>query len=381
MTESPANPPPSSRSSRDESSPPQVAWIAAEGTLARQVRILRPLAVGLVDELVAPRVVCPRQADVRGLPAPPLEILRYRRPAWWEPGGWRRCVERMAAELAKRKVNLLHALEARAAGLAKALARVLDVPFLVSSDSLRDRRRLWPLGGHCAGVLAAGEPVRRALSGHVLGGGPPVRLLRPGTYQTRRATCFREDGLQTSILVGGRLDQSGPLETVLRALAEIQGRKYDCAFFLIGAGRAERRIRRRAEQLDLRESLTIASAPPAGQMPGLFKAADVYIAAAGRQSVDVPALLALSAGVPVLAAGADASDFLIDGQTALLYSPSDPAELTMKLTSLLDDRDAARSLAETALAYLREHHSAARMVREMAGVYLAAVAGEKAGSV
>ena len=358
----------------DEAPPPRVAWVAAAGTLGRQGRVLHPLAIGLMDELITPVVVCPRQADVRGLPVPPLELLTYRPPAWWEPGKGRH-VERLAAELARRKVGLLHGLEARAAGLTKSLARALDVPYLLSSDSLRDRHRLWPLGGRCAGVLAASEPVRAALSGHLLGSAE-VRLLRPGTYQTRRATCFDEPGLQTSILIGGRMDQAGPVETVLRALGEIQGRQYDCAFFLIGTGRAERRIRRRAEQLHLLQNLTIASGQPVGQMPGLFKAADLYVAAVGRQSLDVPALLALAAGVPVLAAGAAASDFLIDGQTALLYSPTDSAELTMKLTSLLEDPDAARSLAETALAYLREHHSAGRMVAETAEAYRAAVRGE-----
>ena len=71
----------------------------------------------------------------------------------------------------------------------------------------------------------------------------------------------------------------------------------------------------------------------------------------------------------VLAAADETCDFLIEGKTAMLFDKGNAEELTVKLRSLLDNPQAARELAESALSYLREHHSAPKMVSGVAKIY------------
>jgi len=80
-------------------------------------------------------------------------------------------------------------------------------------------------------------------------------------------------------------------------------------------------------------------------------------------------LLAMAAGIQVLAGDDGAADFLIDGQTTLRFRRGDAADLTAKLASLMDDRAMATRLAEGALAHLRAHHSPAGVVGALTRIY------------
>jgi glycosyltransferase involved in cell wall biosynthesis len=138
---------------------------------------------------------------------------------------------------------------------------------------------------------------------------------------------------------------------------------------VMGNGRAERRLRTLSELLGVRGDVTFVDRQPPWLLPEIFKAADVYVAPVPDRRIDMPCLLAMAAGVPVLAAGVGASDFLIDGQTARCFAPGNAADLTAKLKTLLDDRAAAVALAEGALAHLRTHHSPAGAVEAVTRIY------------
>jgi phosphatidylinositol alpha-1,6-mannosyltransferase len=177
-----------------------------------------------------------------------------------------------------------------------------------------------------------------------------------------------------AIVAGGPLADLEAFDAVLQCFAELALRKFDCVFFVLGSGPAERRLRRRAAELKLLGQLTFADCHPLGQLTGIFKAADVYISPVVQRAVDVRSLLAIAAGVPVLAAaGEGANDFLRDGQTAISFAPGAAAELTVKLASLLDDYASARSLADSAIQYIHENHSPAVHVVGLAHLYRQAV--------
>ena len=227
------------------------------------------------------------------------------------------------------------------------------------------------LDDRAAAVLAACEPIRTSLlEGHVAAV-EKMHLLRPGVYHVRHTTLFEDPEHSTAIVAGGRLDEVEPFEAVLRTFAEIRKREYDCVFFLIGSGRCEKALRRKAEELGLNESLTFVDWRMPTQLAGVLKGADIYISPVPLRSFDMRALLAMAAGDPVMAAVGGCSDFLADGKTALLFRQGDSAELTLKLVSLLDDHASARAMAESALTFVREHYSPAGMVGAMTGLYRA----------
>ena len=345
----------------------RVGWVAGTRTLERFGRTLRPLAIGLLDEFVRLTAICPEDTDTRQLPIPPIEVVACARRKWWTTT--RKAAEPIAQRLRTAKLELLHALDADAAALTERLARILGIGWAVSCYGLDGARRLKKLGDHVAAVFAASVPILEELRRKKVA--PPERLLllRPGVHRVRHANCFNDPQHSISIVTCGVLDDFGAYATVLRSFAELRSRDYDCALFVIGTGPAETKLRALSASLGVHRDLTFADYQPGVQLPGILKAADVYVSPVSRKSLDVQRLLAMAAGVPVLAATGGVGDFLHDAQTALLFAPGDSADLTTKLLGVVDDRAAARNLAEGGLQYLRENHSPTSMVVELAEAY------------
>jgi glycosyltransferase involved in cell wall biosynthesis len=365
-----------SGSPRDGAAPPEpapaaqrirIAWIASAGAIERLSCVLQPLAIGLIDELVELTVICPEAGEVRDLPCPPVEVIRFRELNW--PLLRHRRLEELVAELAPRKVDLLHALDAAASDMARRLARRMLLPYAVTCDGLDDARALGELDDRAA-ALAMSVPVQRELQVHSVAPSEDIHLVRPGVYQARRANCFNALGRSAAIIAGGTLEDLPAFQTVLRGLCELRRRQGDCVFFVLGGGgRAESPIRALSEKLGLRGDLTFVDPQTVSQLPQLLKAADIYVAAAPSRRYDLNALLAMASGVPVVATANPSVDFLIPGRTASLFRAGDPADLADKLDAFLHDHAAARAQAESALGYLRDNHSPARTVAWMSDLY------------
>ena len=347
--------------------PLRVGWVAGKETFTQIGRILQPLAIGLMDELIGATIFLPEGSDQHELPSVPVGMVSYSRLQWRVFRG--KAISVLAEEILNVRLNLLHALDSSAAALTCQLAEATDLPYVVSCNGLGDSRSLGTLDARCQAVLAASEPIRRELMGARVTDQNKVLLVRPGVYQVHHATCYTDDKKSITIVAGGAMDDFDAYEAVLRAFSEVRARNFDCVFFLIGNGKAEAKIREAAEKMNLRSPLTFVDRQETTQLQGILKSADIYISPRSTQQVDLVLLLAMAAGDPVLAAKSTVDDFLIDGKTALTFNAGNTAELTAKLVSILDDRQAGTILADSALAYLREHHSAAQMVSAVAGIY------------
>jgi glycosyltransferase involved in cell wall biosynthesis len=345
----------------------RVAWVAGATTAERYGRAWQPLAIGLMDELIEIVGLCPSGADVQELPSPPVDIVSFGRARWW--GALARTAEALAAELHRKKVRLLHALDAESWGLAAELGYLAGLNCIASSYGLGGRWALRQRRRSMAAVLAASEAIREGLLAQRVVPAERIELVRPGVYQVHKATCFLNPLLRVSIVAGGPMDDFSSFEAVVRCFAALKRSGHDCVFFLMGNGRAERHLRSLAETLGLRGELTFVDRQPARLLPEIFKAADLYVAPVPDPCIDMPCLLAMAGGVPVLAARGGASDFLIDAQTARLFARGNSADLTAKLTALLEDRTQAVALAEGALAHLRAHHSPAGAVAAVTRIY------------
>ncbi|MFP3938442.1 MAG: glycosyltransferase family 4 protein [Phycisphaerae bacterium] len=354
----------------------RAGWIATPGTLDHLARVIKPLAVGLLDELIDLAAVCPRAANTDELPSPPVEILPYGPLRRF--GLWTGALERLGQELRSRRLELLHALDAQAAGLAHRLARVLNLPYVVSSFSLADARHLGAIARKASAVVAASDAIRTRLLQRHVAAPERVRVIRPGVYCAKRPTCFTQLNQSIAIVAAGSLDNFRAFRPVVESFAAMLNSGHDCSLFILGSGRAERHLRKLADSLGVRTEVTIVDRPRQGQLPGIFKAADIYISPAPARSVDMQSLLAMAAGVPVLTATdeKDPSDFLIADQTAMFFECGQTESLGRKLRLLLEERASARALAERALRYLRENHSPAAMVSELLDVYHAMLGAE-----
>jgi glycosyltransferase involved in cell wall biosynthesis len=351
--------------------PIRVGWVAGKETFTQIGRILQPLAVGLMDELVGTTIFLPEGCDRNELPNMPIGMVSYNRLQWRVFRS--KTLSVLGEEIQNAQLNLLHALDSGVAALTAQLAGATGLPYVVSCHSLGDSRALGTLDERCQAVLAASEPIRRELVGARVAAPNKILLVHPGVYQVNHATCYTDDKKSIAIVAGGAMDDFDAYHALLRAFSEVRTRNYDCVFFLIGNGKAEARIREAAKEMDLRSPLTFVDRQEARQLQGILKSADIYISPRSTQQVDLVSLLAMAAGDPVLAAKSAVDDFLIDGKTALTFNAGNAAELTAKLVSILEDRQAGTVLADNALEYLREHHGAAQMVAAVAGIYRRAV--------
>lgn len=353
----------------------RVAWAADPAGLARMGRTVRPVVAGLMDELVDVVALCPQRYEELPLPCPPVEILRHDRLRWgpFPAAGEAQLCDRLRA----RKVQLLHALDVDSAPTVRRLAVQTDLPYVVSCHGLADAHRLGRLDDRCAAVLADSEPIRRELQRARVAAEDRLHLLRPGVFLVPHARSLKDSPHCPTIVASGTLDTTRPFESVLASAANLQAQAIPFAMFVIGSGKAQRPLRRLAEKLGLRTSVSFIDDQPPAVLTDIFKASDVFISTGRGDEMDFESLLAMSAGNVVLAYSATASDFLIDAQTAILLRSNDPAELTAKLTMLLNDLASARAMLEGAAAHLRQSHSVARMVAALAGIYRQAVAGEQ----
>jgi len=352
--------------------PLHVGWFADEDTLGTFARVLGPLAVGLADDLVTItlfRICGAGGDDVFG---PGVETVRYRTRRLFGPGA--AAVAELAGKVRSGKMDLLHALDASSAGLVAQVAREAGTTYAVSSHATGDGARLGTLGADCAAVLASSATIRKDLIVHHVSAADKVHLFPPGVYHVRTPTCFGETGRSAAVVAGGPMESASPWQSVLRTFAELRLREFDCVFFIMASGRGAHKTHRLARQLDLLGQVTFVDEQVASQFAGIVKAADVYISAAPSGTVNVRTLVALANGSAVLAAEDPTADFIIDGQTALVFDPGNPAELTTKLVAILDDPGAARALAGVALAYVAEHHSPAAAVAALSSIYRSAAA-------
>jgi len=354
--------------------PIHVALVAGPESLDRLGVVVRHMIVGLLDEAIRVSLVCPVSAGADHL-APPAEVVRYAPTR--VPLLLRRSAHAVAHQIRPAGVGCLHALDAGALPLTRRLAAEANLDYLVGIDALR--RHVRPPDGRCRGVVAAAEPIRRRLGVQHALPEDQIHLIRPGIHAARQATCFADPQHTVAIVAAGRPASPAPFGAALNAFAELRAARRDCVFFLVGAGRAERPLRRLAQRLDLMGDLTFVDRSSAEQLTDILKAADVFIAPAPADRIDVELLSAMAGGVPALAGIAgqpqadQPNDFVIPDQTALTFAAGNAAELTVKLAALLDDRAAARRLAEAALDHLRQHHSPARNTKQLADLYRACV--------
>jgi len=346
-----------------------VALVAGPGSLAELGPVVRHLTVGLLDQPMRVTLVHPAGAAPAHLPSPPVGMVEYaisRVPLLRS-----RQIRALIEALQPLGLDLLHGLDASASPLTRRLAAGLDLDYLLTLTSLEGNFHL--PDPRCRYVLAASEPIRQLLLESRALPEEAVVLLRLGVHRTRKATCFIDPSHAPAIVAAGEFDSYEPFAAVLEACAELAAARYECVFFLLGAGRHETALRRRADELGLMHDLTFVERQSPEQLQGILRGADIFIAPIPSRRIQVQLLAAMAAGVPVVCADNPAADFVIPEHTALTFRAGDAAELAGKLKALLDDRAAARSLAENALATLRENHSPARVSQQLAEIYRAVV--------
>ena len=332
--------------------------------------VIRRLAVGLIDEAVRVSLVCdydcPASAHLPGLQA----AYNLQRQSYLDIFNPTRRFDEITEYALRARPTCIHAVSISCLETALAIKHILNIPLLVTVDTMEDHLLAFLadlLAEDCV-AAAMSERIRTALlarSGDPVGRGRFVELIRPGIHVQERTLPPFEPGTPISMLVLEPATRTRGFETILRAAAELLQDGINIMLFFIDSGPAETHLRKLALRLQIHEHITFTG--KFMRWPQALGAADVVILPEPQKQVHIYPLEAMASGTLLVAAAGHCYDTVIDGKTGLEFSLDREQDLAERLSRTLADPHQARSMAYTAQDKIRRDH----LVSQMINAYIA----------
>ncbi len=164
------------------------------------------------------------------------------------------------------------------------------------------------------------------------------------------------------------------IDTVLRALALLDGKEADVCYAVVGEGEGRRELERLTQTLGLADRVRFLGGVPDADLPGLYNLADVYVGASRRtpltaEGFGIALAEAASAGRPVIAGRTGGiPEAVKDGETGLLVDAERPAEVAEAVRRLLREPKLARRLGTAARREIERYYNWDRVARDLAAV-------------
>jgi glycosyltransferase involved in cell wall biosynthesis len=188
------------------------------------------------------------------------------------------------------------------------------------------------------------------------------------------------EGGRARILSVARLVERKGIEDLIQALPHVPGAE----LLVAGGSPADElhadpyaeRLRRVAADLGVTDRVRLLGAVPAGEMPALYRSADVLAATPWYEPFGLTPLEAMACGIPVVASAVGGlTDTVVDGVTGDLVPPRDPRSLGAALRRLLGDEMRRISYGAAAVDRAAQAYAWPRIAARLATVY-ASVAGQ-----
>lgn len=353
-----------------ESKSIRAALLASKSTVIEYSTFLRHLLAGLVDESIPVALVCPSSCDVDSIVSPSVEVMRY--PTLELPlmGRYNRKI--VIEQLDKFKPSVLHCMSEGETVVARWLARQLDLPYLLTVNSLQQRfGQIHFSSKRLAKIIVPSRSIASNIIEVYRRFASRVEQINLGTFAEKTAGCFREEGRLASIVVAGPFGDADELENLFRAVRHLAVNGYEFMLVIMGAGRAERGVREWLYELGLLDIAVIVPRLELGHC--VFSASDIFIQPVASKTYNPLLLEAMSVGTAVACCKGGVEDLIIDGETGILFEGGDELSIRGAIQRLLDRREWARKLARGAQEYLRENHSVSQMVTSTLRSYREAV--------
>ncbi|MEU1507347.1 glycosyltransferase [Kitasatospora sp. NPDC005748] len=183
---------------------------------------------------------------------------------------------------------------------------------------------------------------------HVVHHGPDLA----GAPQGPAARAAARAGLglpQDAFVVGtvGNLTPKKDQSTLLAAHAELCRGRPPARLVVIGAGPLDERLRARAAELGVADSVLFTGSRP--DVPALLPGLDVFTLSSRQEGLPVALMEAMTSGLPaVVTRVGGMPEVLDDGEQGLLVEPGDPVALAAALGRLADDPELRERLGAAA---------------------------------
>ena len=355
------------------------ALIVSEHTVFEYSISLEHLLVGLADESIPVALVCPPSCDMASVVSGVVEVIRH--PAFNLPLMGYLNTKGLVEQLTRLKPTVFHCLCESRAGLTKKLARQLDLPYVLSVNSLQQRwrhfayqRQIHPLSissSHCAKIIVPTKSIADNVAKLYPRYAEQVEQINIGTFAGESNRCFSEPSRLPCMVIAHPFGHVDEFENLFGALRHLTIDGYEFMTVVIGNGRAERQIRRLLAALGLLQTVTIV--PRLKPWRSVVGAGDIFIQPVTSSAFNPLLLEAMSVGAVVAACKGGVDDLVIEEQTAVVFDPLDEHSIIRCLQRLLDRRELARQIARGAQAYLRENHTVSNMITSTLRTYRGAV--------
>jgi glycosyltransferase involved in cell wall biosynthesis len=175
------------------------------------------------------------------------------------------------------------------------------------------------------------------------------------------------------VTVVSRLTRLKGIENFLEAAAALKPRYPDARFLIVGETSPHDRPYLK-ELTDLAERLGVADRVTftglRSDIPAVLGSAAVAVMPSLNEALSNVLLESMAAGAPVVATRVGGTpEALIDGDTGLLVAPGDSAAIATAVAQLLDDRELASRLGQSARSLIADKFSVDRMVRSTEHLY------------
>ena len=338
---------------------------------------LRHLMVGLTDDSCPTALVCPLDVDADSLVCPTIEVIRH--PLFKMPLLKSQNIKAVLGSIIKFKPTILHCCSDSKARLTKYLSHQLNLPYVLTFDSIR-RHLFAPFvsSDHCGALIASSGVIAEHVkqTHHRLA--ERVTRINIGVFVEDVCACFSDKARVTSMVVAQPLDNPSDFEPLLNAVKHLAVDGCELVLVITGTGPAERKLHEMIKALGLSQIVTtVGDIQP---VRAVFAGADIFIVPRPGHRFNSRLLEAMSVGMAVAACRGGVDDLLIDDQTAVLFEPDDELGIYSSLQKLLDKREFARQIAQAAQSHVRVHHSVSKIVASLIQTYHTAQAWYKESS-
>jgi hypothetical protein len=341
------------------------ALIVSDKTISDYQSYLNHLLVGLVDKSITVALVCDSQWQIEPLVLPSIELIQHNLLSlpWLGAVSYRKLIE----QLIDFKPTVLHCICEKELRLVKKLAQQMDLPFILSVNSLNRFRIPGRLMNNLFAVIVSSQTIAENIINTKPALAERLKLINMAAFVDGPTNCFTQLNQQVCMVSAGPLKDESVFECLLSAIRYLAIEGYEFMLFIMGQGPAERRLRKRISNLGISEVVTIV--PQLQDWRSILSAADIFIRPWPEKTFSPLLLEAMSTGTAVAACTGGVDDLIIDGQTAVVFDQEDEISIMNTLRALLNRPEDAHNLAVRAQEYIKENHKVSDMVDSILQTY------------
>ncbi|MGH8878407.1 MAG: glycosyltransferase [Stackebrandtia sp.] len=166
-----------------------------------------------------------------------------------------------------------------------------------------------------------------------------------------------------TILFVGRLDEEKRIDELIRAMPALR-RRVDAQLVVAGTGPQADSLRRLAADLGISAYVRLLGFVPDAQLPGLYRAADLFAIAGVAELQSIVTLEAMASGLPVIAADAVALPHLVrNGRNGYLFTPGDIDGISTRMEAILESPDDVSAMGAASRSMAAQHDHARSLAR------------------